>query len=178
MCNTYEQQVLCDLVQVCRGVSMFSQSSPHSAADPNWWAVSLPILQREPDREEQAEDNMPPKFKRHLNDDEVTGSIRSERVRHRWRECLGLSGDGGNKQPRIEKANVLSSEKGWTLSGTLKTTMHCFPLHGNHRSKKCLLEHFIWSVNCCKNYRRELTFEGGKNFKEEEVKKPQKLLWP
>uniref|UniRef100_A0A3Q3J908 V-SNARE coiled-coil homology domain-containing protein n=1 Tax=Monopterus albus TaxID=43700 RepID=A0A3Q3J908_MONAL len=33
----------------------------------------------EPDREEQPEDNMPPKFKRHLNDDEVTGSIRSER---------------------------------------------------------------------------------------------------
>uniref|UniRef100_A0A673CEI9 V-SNARE coiled-coil homology domain-containing protein n=1 Tax=Sphaeramia orbicularis TaxID=375764 RepID=A0A673CEI9_9TELE len=33
----------------------------------------------EPDREEQLEDNMPPKFKRHLNDDEVTGSIRSER---------------------------------------------------------------------------------------------------
>uniref|UniRef100_A0A672JI33 Vesicle-associated membrane protein 4 n=1 Tax=Salarias fasciatus TaxID=181472 RepID=A0A672JI33_SALFA len=26
---------------------------------------------------------MPPKFKRHLNDDEVTGSIRSERVRRR-----------------------------------------------------------------------------------------------
>lgn len=41
------------------------------------------VLQREPDREEQPEDNMPPKFKRHLNDDEVTGSIRSERVRHR-----------------------------------------------------------------------------------------------
>ncbi|XP_035508646.1 vesicle-associated membrane protein 4 [Morone saxatilis] len=40
---------------------------------------------REPDREEQPDDNMPPKFKRHLNDDEVTGSIRSERVRHRWR---------------------------------------------------------------------------------------------
>ncbi|MEQ2257870.1 hypothetical protein XENORESO_012294 [Xenotaenia resolanae] len=34
---------------------------------------------REPEREEQPEDNMPPKFKRHLNDDEVTGSIRSER---------------------------------------------------------------------------------------------------
>lgn len=52
---------------------------------------SHPVLQREPDREEQPEDNMPPKFKRHLNDDEVTGSIRSERVRHRRREwwCLG-----------------------------------------------------------------------------------------
>ncbi|RVE73936.1 hypothetical protein OJAV_G00036220 [Oryzias javanicus] len=35
--------------------------------------------QREPDWEEQPEDNMPPKFKRHLNDDEVTGSVRSER---------------------------------------------------------------------------------------------------
>uniref|UniRef100_A0A3Q2NMX3 Vesicle-associated membrane protein 4 n=1 Tax=Fundulus heteroclitus TaxID=8078 RepID=A0A3Q2NMX3_FUNHE len=34
---------------------------------------------REPEREQQPEDNMPPKFKRHLNDDEVTGSIRSER---------------------------------------------------------------------------------------------------
>ncbi|XP_077573667.1 vesicle-associated membrane protein 4 isoform X1 [Stigmatopora nigra] len=36
---------------------------------------------REPDREEQQQldDNMPPKFKRHLNDDEVTGSVRSER---------------------------------------------------------------------------------------------------
>uniref|UniRef100_A0A3B4AI41 V-SNARE coiled-coil homology domain-containing protein n=1 Tax=Periophthalmus magnuspinnatus TaxID=409849 RepID=A0A3B4AI41_9GOBI len=33
----------------------------------------------EPDREEQLDENMPPKFKRHLNDDEVTGSIRSER---------------------------------------------------------------------------------------------------
>ncbi|KAI3368954.1 hypothetical protein L3Q82_025926, partial [Scortum barcoo] len=48
-CNTYEQQDHCGL------------------------------LQREPDREEQPDDNMPPKFKRHLNDDEVTGSIRSER---------------------------------------------------------------------------------------------------
>lgn len=38
-------------------------------------------LQREPDQEEQPDSNMPPKFKRHLNDDEVTGSIRSERVR-------------------------------------------------------------------------------------------------
>ncbi|KAM9530063.1 vesicle-associated membrane protein 4 isoform 1-T2 [Salvelinus alpinus] len=35
---------------------------------------------REPEREEQPDDaNMPPKFKRHLNDEEVTGSIRSER---------------------------------------------------------------------------------------------------
>lgn len=42
---------------------------------------SCPLLKREPDREEQPDDNMPPKFKRHLNDDEVTGSIRSERVR-------------------------------------------------------------------------------------------------
>uniref|UniRef100_A0A8C6TAK1 Vesicle-associated membrane protein 4 n=1 Tax=Neogobius melanostomus TaxID=47308 RepID=A0A8C6TAK1_9GOBI len=33
----------------------------------------------EPEREEQLDENMPPKFKRHLNDDEVTGSIRSER---------------------------------------------------------------------------------------------------
>uniref|UniRef100_A0A8C7TNB1 V-SNARE coiled-coil homology domain-containing protein n=1 Tax=Oncorhynchus mykiss TaxID=8022 RepID=A0A8C7TNB1_ONCMY len=34
----------------------------------------------EPEREEQPDDaNMPPKFKRHLNDEEVTGSIRSER---------------------------------------------------------------------------------------------------
>lgn len=48
------------------------------------------VLQREPEREEQTEDNMPPKFKRHLNDDEVTGSIRSERVRPRWHlEGLG-----------------------------------------------------------------------------------------
>lgn len=47
--------------------------------------VSSPVLQREPEREEQPEDaNMPPKFKRHLNDEEVTGSIRSERVRHWW----------------------------------------------------------------------------------------------
>uniref|UniRef100_A0A8C7M6A5 Vesicle associated membrane protein 4 n=1 Tax=Oncorhynchus kisutch TaxID=8019 RepID=A0A8C7M6A5_ONCKI len=29
---------------------------------------------------------MPPKFKRHLNDEEVTGSICSERVRYGWRE--------------------------------------------------------------------------------------------
>ncbi|XP_062858220.1 vesicle-associated membrane protein 4 isoform X3 [Trichomycterus rosablanca] len=34
---------------------------------------------REPEREEQIDPDMPPKFKRHLNDDEVTGSIRSER---------------------------------------------------------------------------------------------------
>ncbi|XP_036071244.1 myocilin isoform X3 [Oryzias melastigma] len=33
----------------------------------------------EPEWEEQPKDNMPPKFKRHLNDDEVTGSVRSER---------------------------------------------------------------------------------------------------
>lgn len=46
----------------------------------------LSVLQREPDREEQPDSNMPPKFKRHLNDDEVTGSIRSERVRNRQRE--------------------------------------------------------------------------------------------
>lgn len=37
---------------------------------------------REPEREEQTDASMPPKFKRHLNDDEVTGSVRSERVRH------------------------------------------------------------------------------------------------
>ncbi|KAK6308930.1 hypothetical protein J4Q44_G00203930 [Coregonus suidteri] len=41
---------------------------------------SLGVEAREPEREEQPEDaNMPPKFKRHLNDEEVTGSIRSER---------------------------------------------------------------------------------------------------
>ncbi|KAI1892025.1 hypothetical protein AGOR_G00149740 [Albula goreensis] len=34
---------------------------------------------REPERGEQPGEDMPPKFKRHLNDDEVTGSIRSER---------------------------------------------------------------------------------------------------
>ncbi|XP_060722696.1 vesicle-associated membrane protein 4 isoform X2 [Tachysurus vachellii] len=34
---------------------------------------------REPEREEQIDASMPPKFKRHLNDDEVTGSVRSER---------------------------------------------------------------------------------------------------
>ncbi len=39
-------------------------------------------LQREPEREEQLDPSMPPKFKRHLNDEEVTGSIRSERVSH------------------------------------------------------------------------------------------------
>lgn len=43
--------------------------------------LSCLLLKREPDHEEQPDDNMPPKFKRHLNDDEVTGSIRSERVR-------------------------------------------------------------------------------------------------
>lgn len=49
--------------------------------------VSPPVLQREPEREEQPEDAiMPHKFKRHLNDEEVTGSICSERVRHGWRE--------------------------------------------------------------------------------------------
>ncbi|KAK2883598.1 hypothetical protein Q8A67_017235 [Cirrhinus molitorella] len=37
------------------------------------------ISEREPEREEQLDPSMPPKFKRHLNDDEVTGSIRSER---------------------------------------------------------------------------------------------------
>lgn len=46
-----------------------------------YFVFSPPVLQREPDREEQPDSNMPPKFKRHLNDDEVTGSIRSERVR-------------------------------------------------------------------------------------------------
>ncbi|KPP68635.1 Vesicle-associated membrane protein 4-like [Scleropages formosus] len=35
--------------------------------------------EREPEREEQPTETMPPKFKRHLNDDEVTGSVRSER---------------------------------------------------------------------------------------------------
>lgn len=45
------------------------------------------VLQREPEQEEQPDENMPPKFKRHLNDDEVTGSFRSERVRHGW--CCG-----------------------------------------------------------------------------------------
>lgn len=39
-------------------------------------------LQREPESEEQLDPSMPPKFKRHLNDEEVTGSIRSERVSH------------------------------------------------------------------------------------------------
>uniref|UniRef100_A0A3B1JX26 Vesicle-associated membrane protein 4 n=1 Tax=Astyanax mexicanus TaxID=7994 RepID=A0A3B1JX26_ASTMX len=34
---------------------------------------------KEPEREEQTDTSMPPKFKRHLNDDEVTGSVRSER---------------------------------------------------------------------------------------------------
>ncbi|TRY77642.1 hypothetical protein DNTS_005790, partial [Danionella cerebrum] len=34
---------------------------------------------REPEREQPLDPSMPPKFKRHLNDDEVTGSIRSER---------------------------------------------------------------------------------------------------
>lgn len=47
----------------------------------NLLVLSPPDLQREPDQEEQPDSNMPPKFKRHLNDDEVTGSIRSERVR-------------------------------------------------------------------------------------------------
>ncbi|KAF0042353.1 hypothetical protein F2P81_005885 [Scophthalmus maximus] len=42
-------------------------------------ATLLRKATREPDREEQPEATMPPKFKRHLNDDEVTGSIRSER---------------------------------------------------------------------------------------------------
>ncbi|KAG1964654.1 vesicle-associated membrane protein [Pimephales promelas] len=37
------------------------------------------ISEREPEREEQLDPSMPPKFKRHLNDEEVTGSIRSER---------------------------------------------------------------------------------------------------
>lgn len=50
--------------------------------------------QREPDQEEQPDSNMPPKFKRHLNDDEVTGSIRSERVREQVDQvtCGGLAG--------------------------------------------------------------------------------------
>ncbi|XP_042561999.1 vesicle-associated membrane protein 4 isoform X1 [Clupea harengus] len=34
---------------------------------------------REPEGEEQLDDSMPPKFKRHLHDEEVTGSVRSER---------------------------------------------------------------------------------------------------
>lgn len=55
--------------------------------------LSCLLLKREPDHEEQADDNMPPKFKRHLNDDEVTGSIRSERVRHDCRsgDVCGLA---------------------------------------------------------------------------------------
>ncbi|PWA20779.1 hypothetical protein CCH79_00007384, partial [Gambusia affinis] len=44
-----------------------------------WQNLKLLLRQREPERQEQPEDNMPPKFKRHLNDDEVTGSVRSER---------------------------------------------------------------------------------------------------
>lgn len=54
------------------------------------FVLSPPDLQREPDQEEQPDSNMPPKFKRHLNDDEVTGSIRSERVREQVdRETYG-----------------------------------------------------------------------------------------
>lgn len=68
---------------------------------------SHPVLQREPDREEQAEDNMPPKFKRHLNDDEVTGSIRSERVRHRG---VFLFGGGFGLFPS-------SRSRGWRMMG-------------------------------------------------------------
>lgn len=49
-------------------------------------------LQREPDQEEQPDSNMPPKFKRHLNDDEVTGSIRSERVREQVDGIINSSG--------------------------------------------------------------------------------------
>lgn len=56
----------------------------------NLFVLSPPDLQREPDQEEQPDSNMPPKFKRHLNDDEVTGSIRSERVREQVdRETYG-----------------------------------------------------------------------------------------
>lgn len=36
---------------------------------------------------------MPPKFKRHLNDDEVTGSIRSERVRVRYTDGCDVTFD-------------------------------------------------------------------------------------
>lgn len=46
----------------------------------NHCCASCVCLQREPEREEQLDPSMPPKFKRHLNDEEVTGSIRSERV--------------------------------------------------------------------------------------------------
>lgn len=57
--------------------------------------LSCLLLKREPDHEEQPDDNMPPKFKRHLNDDEVTGSIRSERVRRDCRsdDLCGLASD-------------------------------------------------------------------------------------
>lgn len=55
---------------------------------------SCPLLKREPDCEEQPDDNMPPKFKRHLNDDEVTGSIRSERVRQLLKSLQYLSMTG------------------------------------------------------------------------------------
>ncbi len=58
---------------------------------------------------------MPPKFKRHLNDDEVTGSIRSERVRHRWREwwCLGFWLMAIIKKQGMEEAKrIQDGEKG------------------------------------------------------------------
>uniref|UniRef100_A0A3B3S9D5 Vesicle-associated membrane protein 4 n=2 Tax=Paramormyrops kingsleyae TaxID=1676925 RepID=A0A3B3S9D5_9TELE len=50
-----------------------------ASSRPRKGSAVLPFSKREPEREEQTEENMPPKFKRHLNDDEVTGSVRSER---------------------------------------------------------------------------------------------------
>lgn len=83
---TWEHSDSRNLFKVFEGLTVFVYYGFQSSSDV--LILSCLLLQREPDHEEQPDDNMPPKFKRHLNDDEVTGSIRSERVR---RDCR--SGD-------------------------------------------------------------------------------------
>ncbi|CAB1414874.1 unnamed protein product [Pleuronectes platessa] len=62
-----------------RGISQALASMHQSLCAKHRASDLVGKQQREPDQEEQPEATMPPKFKRHLNDDEVTGSIRSER---------------------------------------------------------------------------------------------------
>uniref|UniRef100_A0A8B9QP88 Vesicle associated membrane protein 4 n=1 Tax=Anas platyrhynchos TaxID=8839 RepID=A0A8B9QP88_ANAPL len=55
---------------------------------------------------------MPPKFKRHLHDDELTGSVRSERVRGGGqRPCMGVRGPSGSRfGPRNDKIRHVQNQ--------------------------------------------------------------------
>ena len=89
-------------------------------------SFSCPLLKREPDCEEQPDDNMPPKFKRHLNDDEVTGSIRSERVRPK---CLGVLDLGEVLGVRVQYLSIQ-----WLL---LLSLIIDFPYFGSYLVYTC-----------------------------------------